>query len=537
MSDMSPSRSDVVPAGVPAGTDARSRAALEAFASHGYTPAGVQLPDLTGYTSHMPPAQPSNGSSNKRRAPSVSRDDSPSRAGPDAKRAKQLVDDGSAAEAPLSTQGPSPVKDLNQLGRFSPSASLRGARPVSRVRPGPPDSSGLGNGSRFASRPHVVSDSEPERRARELMTELFVDGQTVPAGSQALEMLLGELPEGSADVVIDDHGHTALHWAAALARLPLVELLLSQAPPRGADVHAGNHAGETALQRAVLVTNAYEASAFPALLHLLGATLHTRDFRRRTILHHIALICALPKRAASARYYLACVLDHLTRVEGGRYASLVDAQDEDGETALGIVARGGNGSMVRMLLEVGARKDIANQLGIRPRDWGIEGEAGEETSELAKERPADAVAALKSVPPAPVQKSADVQQRECCAERCLCAASLTMSGHRDEHGACRPGGAVCSRAAGEDCGTGSRPSTPAGGNTRARRSPSSGRRGAARRCCARRDGHAHQQLVAHAVRRDGLGHACSVWRHRCSCPGARRTGTHEPRRGDAAGPG
>ncbi|PWN94929.1 hypothetical protein FA09DRAFT_323368 [Tilletiopsis washingtonensis] len=411
MSDMSPSRSDVVPAGVPAGTDARSRAALEAFASHGYTPAGVQLPDLTGYTSHMPPTQPSNGSSNKRRAPSVSRDDSPSRAGPDAKRAKQLVDDGSAAEAPLSTQGPSPVKDLNQLGRFSPSASLRGARPVSRVRPGPPDSSGLGNGSRFASRPHVVSDSEPERRARELMTELFVDGQTVPAGSQALEMLLGELPEASADVVIDDHGHTALHWAAALARLPLVELLLSQAPPRGADVHAGNHAGETALQRAVLVTNAYEASVFPALLHLLGATLHTRDFRRRTILHHIALICALPKRAASARYYLACVLDHLTRVEGGRYASLVDAQDEDGETALGIVARGGNGSMVRMLLEVGARKDIANQLGIRPRDWGIEGEAGEETSELAKERPADAVAALKSVPPAPVQKSADVQQQ------------------------------------------------------------------------------------------------------------------------------
>ncbi|PWN46062.1 hypothetical protein IE81DRAFT_308122 [Ceraceosorus guamensis] len=415
--DVSPTAA-AASSGIPAGTDARGRTALEGYAAHGYTPAGIAVPVPAKEATTQSIGEPSYAS-NKRGPPSP--ETSPSRT----QSAKRSKGDQNGFEDSPAAQGLSPVKDLNLLGRLSPSASLRGARPVnaSRMRAGPPDAQGLGPGARFATRPAPVVESEPERKAREILTAQFIDSTAPPSGPDALESVLGALPDGSADTVIDDHGHTALHWAAALARLPLVNMLLSLPPPRGADPHIGNHAGETALHRAVLVTNAYDGSAFPALLAALSASLHTRDFKRRTLIHHIALVSALKGRAAPARYYLACVLEHIAKHEGGKHAALVDAQDEEGETALGIVARIGNAGMCKMLLDVGARKDIANNLGLRPKDWGLDEPASTASStpgrvedsghweSSGKDRISDAVQALKQPPAGPIQKSADVQQR------------------------------------------------------------------------------------------------------------------------------
>ena len=113
-------------------------------------------------------------------------------------------------------------------------------------------------------------------------------------------------------------------------------------------------------------------------------------------------------------------------------AALINAQDEDGETALGIVARIGNASMIRMLLDIGARKDIVNHFGIRASDWGIDlyqqqlaqqtGKGsksltdGAETAlaeELAASKAGDVVNALVQAPSPPTQKSEDVMKGEC----------------------------------------------------------------------------------------------------------------------------
>jgi ankyrin repeat protein len=263
----------------------------------------------------------------------------------------------------------------------------------------------------------------------QLLTELKAAislGGSAPASSES-----GPAP--SVDAVIDDHGHTALHWASALCKLPLVTMLVARpVTERGANLHAGNYAGETALHRSVLVTNAYDSSNFPDLLEILAPSLHTRDFKNRTVLHHIALVAALKGRATPARYYLASVLEYIAKKEGGRFASLVDAQDEDGETALGIAARQGNNSMVKMLLEVGARKDLSNIFGLRPSDWGIDGGSGSggsttggpsssplgpgqegsqltpQTKENLRESRSDLVASLMRPPQPPIQKSQDV---------------------------------------------------------------------------------------------------------------------------------
>ncbi|CAD6902501.1 unnamed protein product [Tilletia laevis] len=297
-------------------------------------------------------------------------------------------------------------------------------------------------------------------------------GSSSSAGAAAGAMM-GAVRRGGAidlDIVTDDHGHTVLHWAAALGRLELVSVLLARPPVGsaglqaaplatdgdvltsssekgkqreqqqqpayshshihgipvgGANPNAGNHAGETALQRTVLVVNAWEHGYFPHLLRLLAPALMTRDFRGRTVLHHVALVSGLRGRAAGARYYLECILEFARE-------NLVDAQDEDGETALGIVARLGNAGLVKLLLDAGARKDIPNLLGIRPSDWGLEmvglgsingAGVGAETSvdlnggdaarvavgnELAATRPHDIMAALGSRVKRTPMKSSDI---------------------------------------------------------------------------------------------------------------------------------
>lgn len=403
--------------GVPPGSKPGQKHALGAYAAHGYTPQGVPLP--------------------AKEAPEEERAE---------KRARTEAPAGAPAEPPAEPPAgapagaPSPVRDLNALGPAGGSlrAAATRAEPAAVAAAAAPADAGpsAGDGPRFSDKALAPTlGDERERHMREVLTGLFVDEAQAPGGAEpgaALERLLGEMgaPPGGAGVnlVIDDHGHTALHWASALCRLPLVRMLTALPPARGgANICAGNYAGETALQRAVLVTNSYETSQFAELLELLDGSLQTRDQRKRTVLHHIALVAGLKGRAAPARYYLGCVLDRLAaRAAPG----LLDAQDEEGETALNIAARLGNTNMIKMLLDAGARKDLPNYLGITPIDWGITG-IGNETpggsgpsssatpdaprdavlSELASVKPADVVKSFIKPPAGPVQKSQDVREK------------------------------------------------------------------------------------------------------------------------------
>lgn len=425
------------PQAIPPGSSQAEQEALRSYNLYGYVPQGIPLPSSTD-------------------------------AGTGEKRAAEGGEQGNAKRSRIASPqrdsglllGPSPVKDLNALGPAG--GSLRAASAPSsrgnRMVVGAPNAEGRdGSVPRYADRalPPKPYD-EGEKRVRDHLVSLFADENVLSAGTAAesgaadgaassntaegedtfttqLDTLLSDLreksslglapsdgPKPSVDLVTDDHGHTALHWASALCRLNLVRTLVARPPPAGANVHAGNHAGETALHRSVLVTNSYDSSAFPVLLSLLEPSLNTRDFKKRTVLHHIALVAALKGRAASARYYLACVLEFVAREKMGRYKGLLDAQDEDGETALGIVARLGNASMVRMLLEAGARKDLPNSLGIRPSDWGIDPNTTSpqlpsslpdpSLPDLAGTSAGDIISSLTR-PAQPVMKSSDVREQ------------------------------------------------------------------------------------------------------------------------------
>lgn len=234
---------------------------------------------------------------------------------------------------------------------------------------------------------------------QQILTSLFLDpSQTDFSNHPALVNLSGE----DLDIPIDATAHTALHWAATLARTSLLRALIS----KGASIFRLNVGGETALIRAALTTNNLDQGSFPELLELLGPTIEVRDGRGRTVLHHIAVSSAVKGRSAACRYYLESLLEFVVRqgsaanshqnsfangsdpitppiksIGLARFMSeIVNAPDMSGDTALNLAARIGNKSIIHQLLEVGANPAIPNLGGLKPVDFGVGGDP--ETTEM-----------------------------------------------------------------------------------------------------------------------------------------------------------
>ncbi|KAK3065249.1 transcriptional regulator swi6, partial [Teratosphaeriaceae sp. CCFEE 6253] len=211
---------------------------------------------------------------------------------------------------------------------------------------------------------------------------------------------------------LDNSANNALHWAATLAKIPLLKLLIA----RGANMYRGNAAGQSPLISAVLVSNCWEKSCFPELLEVLGGLIEVRDAQARTVLHHIGVSSGIKGRGGSGKYYLEALLEYLVRVgtagpvpisaaanpragvkgEGPssqdsatsrtghagvslvRFLShIVNARDKAGNTALNLVARIGNRSIIQQLLEIHADPTLPNHKGVSARDFGVGVEAGE----------------------------------------------------------------------------------------------------------------------------------------------------------------
>ncbi|GJJ78956.1 regulatory protein SWI6 [Entomortierella parvispora] len=169
------------------------------------------------------------------------------------------------------------------------------------------------------------------------------------------------------DLVIDDQGHTALHWAAALARVPVMELLVQ----KNADIRRVNYNGESCLVRAVLVTNNFDRQTFPHLLNVLHKAIPIVDRNNRTLLHHIAITCGIRGRSAASHYYMECLLEWIAR-NGGDFSAIIDIQDKNGDTALTIAARVGDRYISKFLIDVGANRDLENKVGLKAEDFGID---------------------------------------------------------------------------------------------------------------------------------------------------------------------
>nr|POE80933.1 cell division cycle-related protein res2/pct1 [Quercus suber] len=159
---------------------------------------------------------------------------------------------------------------------------------------------------------------------------------------------------------IDDRGHTALHWAAAMADLEVVKDLIR----RGANIDCQSKNGETPLMRAVAFTNSFDRRNMERLASLLVRTVNMQEWSGSTVFHHIAGITESKKKYDCARYYLDCILNKMAEVfSPDQIERVLNEQDANGDTAVTIAARNGARKCVRSLIGRNAAVDIPNSIG------------------------------------------------------------------------------------------------------------------------------------------------------------------------------
>ena len=159
---------------------------------------------------------------------------------------------------------------------------------------------------------------------------------------------------------IDNQNHTALHWAASMGDLEMVRFFLEQ----GADRYSRNIRGETPLIRAVVFTNNFEKSTLPTMAKILHELLIDSDSFGGTIFHHAAALTLSDTKRKAARYYLDVLISTFSEVRSHEeLLEFLTAQDQNGDTALHIVARNRAKKCIRALQGVGAASNIENHLG------------------------------------------------------------------------------------------------------------------------------------------------------------------------------
>ncbi|KAI0356734.1 apses-domain-containing protein [Trametes cingulata] len=269
----------------------------------------------------------------------------------------------------------------------SPSEATTSSRTPSPIRssPGPPASTSNAMDEDFPS-PTPEPSRKRKHRATEEDDESVDDAYGANGANQAVygdqileyfisdsnqipEILINPPPDFDPNMAIDDDGHTALHWAAAMGRIRIVKLLLTA----GADIYKVNKAGQTALMRSVMFANNYDVRKFPELYELLHKSTLNIDNSNRTVFHHIVDVAMSKGKTHAARYYMETVLQRLSDFPQ-ELADIINFQDEDGETALTMAARCRSKRLVKLLLDHGADPKIANKDGKNAEDYILEDE-------------------------------------------------------------------------------------------------------------------------------------------------------------------
>jgi len=204
--------------------------------------------------------------------------------------------------------------------------------------------------------PMTVADREHQLWADELFDYFMLQDDPLDSPSTP------PIPPANAtiDRPIDERGHTALHWAAAMGDIEVVKDLIR----RGASVDVQSKTGETPLMRSVIFTNNFDRRNMEKLAGLLIRTVSMQEWFGSTVFHHIAGVTQSKKKYECARYYMDCIINKMAEVlSSDQIERILNEVDNHGDTAITIAARNGARKCVRSLIGRHAALDIPNAAG------------------------------------------------------------------------------------------------------------------------------------------------------------------------------
>jgi ankyrin repeat protein len=225
------------------------------------------------------------------------------------------------------------------------------------------DASQFSTGHRKRKREEMIQDLTEQQHAMygdELLDYFLLSRNSQPA-------IRPDPPTNfQPDWTIDTDRHTALHWASAMGDVDVIK----QLKRFGANLVALNIRGETPFMRAVNFTNCYEKQTFPQVMKELFSTIDARDSAGYTVLHHaVTMKSGRVTSHSCSRYYLDNILNRLQETQDANSMQvLIDARDNDGNTALHLAAMTDARKCIRALLGRGASTDIPNHEGVRAED-------------------------------------------------------------------------------------------------------------------------------------------------------------------------
>ncbi|EEB05670.1 MBF transcription factor complex subunit Res1 [Schizosaccharomyces japonicus yFS275] len=210
------------------------------------------------------------------------------------------------------------------------------------------------------------ADEQTTYESGNAYSDALLDYFLLPQSTEIPEFVFRNPRDWNVNASIDDDGHTALHWAAAMGNLEMLHALIEA----DANIVAVNALQQTALMRCVMFTMNYDLQTFEVVADLLQSAICMTDCFNQTVFHHIALLASSKSKMEAASYYMDTLLQLLSTTQPVNVvAGVLNIQDERGDTALLICARNGAKKCARLLLMLYASANIPNKEGRYPSDY------------------------------------------------------------------------------------------------------------------------------------------------------------------------
>lgn len=213
----------------------------------------------------------------------------------------------------------------------------------------------------FSNTDNNAMVQQPSPESIEKYKQLLLDILTTEVDSTGCCEMPNEIyqppPNFNVNFEIDGQGHTALHWAAAMANMSLIKVLLAL----NANPLYCNEEGFTCVTKAVFYNNNFKSNTFPQLLSLLNVCLVTPDNNGRLPLHYLVELSAnTSKNPTVISTYSELILHELSKNGPKVIQMVLNQQDNLGNTVLHLCALNSNIALFNRFYLLGASTDILN---------------------------------------------------------------------------------------------------------------------------------------------------------------------------------